>query len=492
MQGVELQVGSSYRSLAYTAGNNKGHEQELQDQALNPQEHHEVGGVPSKKKRRVGDRRLLAAAAAPAASLTLQEEEVRLSDELFDSYGLEEMHDVESGVEGHGLSLGVGEKSNNGELHENGGGTVQGWAPPGLGVCQLWAQQASLLKRKKTSPVGLGVSASFFSSSPSPASPSAEPPLSSSAGKRQAAAVGFSVDDAVPVSRDDKAKLVGGYLGSARPGYGDKTRKPVWWAAEVPWRKGVSISQMNNATLHKLVVAVKAHQRQERREALASGNGFVPDSGLLVCAPKTKKEMSRLIRSIQGRRLQYGKDGKRPPWWPADAPWDSDRPLSTMKHGEVTSIFKAMIREGLLFDTDSGSSSSSSSSSSFSSSSFSSPPSSDSDSGKNDSLEGHQDLLLDQSGNDNVVNGEVAWEERPNHHRSGRSGFLGGDTDGGGSLERPASLLAMAETHGHLMPEAASFLPQQQQQQVVAGETSPNMFSVGYDMAEAEISLGDL
>lgn len=59
--------------------------------------------------------------------------------------------------------------------------------------------------------------------------------------------------------------------------------------------------QMNNATLHKLVVAVKAHQRQERREALASGNGFVPDSGLLVCAPKTKKDMSRLIRSIQGQ-----------------------------------------------------------------------------------------------------------------------------------------------------------------------------------------------
>ncbi|CAM9815986.1 unnamed protein product [Ectocarpus sp. 12 AP-2014] len=245
---------------------------------------------------------------------------------------------------------------------------------------------------------------------------------------------------------------------------------------------------MNNATLHKLVVAVKAHQRQERREALASGNGFVPDSGLLVCAPKTKKEMSRLIRSIQGRRLQYGKDGKRPPWWPADAPWDSDRPLSTMKHGEVTSIFKAMIREGLLFDTDSGSSSSSSSSSS-----FSSPPSSDSDLGKNDSLEGHYDVLLDKSGNDIIVNGEVGWEERPNHHRSGRSGFLGGDTDGGGSLERPASLLAMAETDGHLMPAAASFLPQQQQQQhVVAGETSPNMFSVDYDMAEAEISLGDL
>lgn len=44
-----------------------------------------------------------------------------------------------------------------------------------------------------------------------------------------------------------------------------------------------------------------------------------------------------------GRRLQYGKSGKCPAWWPtASAPWDSDRPLSTMKHGEVTSIFKAM------------------------------------------------------------------------------------------------------------------------------------------------------
>ncbi|CAM9728641.1 unnamed protein product [Ectocarpus fasciculatus] len=486
MQGVEPQLGSSYRPLACTAGKNKGQEQERQEKTSNPQQQQEEGGVPSKKKRRVGDRRQLAAAPPTSPSTSQEEEEVGLSEELFDTFGLE-VHDAERGVEGHGLSLGVEGESNNGELHENGGGTVQGWAPPGLGVCQLWAQQASLLKRKKTSPVGLGVSASFFSSSsPSPSSSSAEPPLSSSAGKRQATAVGFGVDDAVPVSRDDKAKLVGGYLGSSRPGYGDKTRKPVWWAAEVPWRKGVSISQMNNATLHKLVVAVKAHQRQERREALASGTGFVPDSGLLVCAPKTKKEMSRLIRSIQGRRLQYGKDGKRPPWWPADAPWDSDRPLSTMKHGEVTSIFKAMIREGLLFDTDSGGSSSSSSSSS-----LSSPPSSDSDSGKNDSCEGHQDLLLDKSGNDNVLNGETVWEERLTNHRSGRSGVWGVDMDGGGSLERPASLLAMAETRGHLVPTAASF-PPQQQQHVVAGEMSPGMFSVGYDMAGTEINLADL
>lgn len=79
-----------------------------------------------------------------------EEEEVGLSDELFDIYGLEEVHDAESGVEGNGLSLEVAGESNNGELHENGGGTVQGWAPPGLGVCQLWAQQASLLKRKKS------------------------------------------------------------------------------------------------------------------------------------------------------------------------------------------------------------------------------------------------------------------------------------------------------------------------------------------------------
>lgn len=43
-----------------------------------------------------------------------------------------------------------------------------------------------------------------------------------------------------------------------------------------------------------------------------------------------------------GRRLEYGKEGKRPPWWPEDCPWDIHKPLSTMKHGEVTSVFKAM------------------------------------------------------------------------------------------------------------------------------------------------------
>lgn len=59
-------------------------------------------------------------------------------------------------------------------------------------------------------------------------------------------------------------------------------------------------TQMNNATLHTLVVAVKAHQRKERHQALADGADKLPD-GLLVCAPKTKKEMSRLIRSIQGQ-----------------------------------------------------------------------------------------------------------------------------------------------------------------------------------------------
>ena len=58
---------------------------------------------------------------------------------------------------------------------------------------------------------------------------------------------------------------------------------------------------MNNATLHTLVLAVKAHQRQERRQALASG-AELPD-GLFAFTPKTKKEMSRLIRSIQGRSI---------------------------------------------------------------------------------------------------------------------------------------------------------------------------------------------
>lgn len=42
--------------------------------------------------------------------------------------------------------------------HGNGGGggmLSQGWAPPGLGVCQLWAQQASSLKKKhKTGEIG--------------------------------------------------------------------------------------------------------------------------------------------------------------------------------------------------------------------------------------------------------------------------------------------------------------------------------------------------
>lgn len=51
--------------------------------------------------------------------------------------------------------------------------------------------------------------------------------------------------------------------------------------------------------------------------------------GLCACVPA-------------GRRLEYGKEGKRPPWWPEDCPWDIHKPLSTMKHGEVTSVFKAM------------------------------------------------------------------------------------------------------------------------------------------------------
>ena len=67
--------------------------------------------------------------------------------------------------------------------------------------------------------------------------------------------------------------------------------------------------QMNNATLHTLVLAVKAHQRKERRQALASGVEL-PD-GLFAFTPKTKKEMSRLIRSIQGNYHVT--------WW-ADSP----------------------------------------------------------------------------------------------------------------------------------------------------------------------------
>lgn len=66
--------------------------------------------------------------------------------------------------------------------------------------------------------------------------------------------------------------------------------------------KLVAFAQMNNATLHTLVLAVKAHQRQERRRAVASGAGR-PD-GLVACiihTPKTKKEMSHLIRSHQGQ-----------------------------------------------------------------------------------------------------------------------------------------------------------------------------------------------
>lgn len=44
-------------------------------------------------------------------------------------------------------SEGLSEKTNGHDEAES--GKLQGWAPPGLGVCQLWAQQASSLKRKK-------------------------------------------------------------------------------------------------------------------------------------------------------------------------------------------------------------------------------------------------------------------------------------------------------------------------------------------------------
>lgn len=37
----------------------------------------------------------------------------------------------------------------NGRGEADSGGKLRGWAPPGLGVCQLWAQQASSLKKKK-------------------------------------------------------------------------------------------------------------------------------------------------------------------------------------------------------------------------------------------------------------------------------------------------------------------------------------------------------
>eukprot|EP00903_Cladosiphon_okamuranus_P007216 g7004.t1 len=239
-------------------------------------------------------------------------------------------------------SSGVANNSNGND--EAGSGKLQGWAPPGLGVCQLWAQQASSLKRKK----GALASTSF---PPLPFSDASSLPAYTERQRHRASvAVGFGIDDAVPPTREDKAKLVGGYLGTSRPGYGDASRTPVWWPEEVPWLKGVSISQMNNATLHTLVLAVKSHQRQERRQALATG-AELPD-GLFAFTPKTKKEMSRLIRSIQGRRLEYGKEGKRPAWWPKNCPWDNHKPLSTMKHAEVTSVFKAMVREGLLSDAD--------------------------------------------------------------------------------------------------------------------------------------------
>lgn len=73
------------------------------------------------------------------------------------------------------------------------------------------------------------------------------------------------------------------------------------WLASFPPSLSIPAAQMNNATLHALVLAVKAHQRQERRQALASG-AELPDS-LFAFTPKTKKEMSRRIRSIQGRSI---------------------------------------------------------------------------------------------------------------------------------------------------------------------------------------------
>lgn len=67
-------------------------------------------------------------------------------------------------------------------------------------------------------------------------------------------AVGFGIEDAVPATREDKAKLVGGYLGTSRPGYGDTSRTPVWWPTEVPWLKGVSISQVSVAVIIRCVL----------------------------------------------------------------------------------------------------------------------------------------------------------------------------------------------------------------------------------------------
>ncbi|CAN0186090.1 unnamed protein product, partial [Hapterophycus canaliculatus] len=177
-------------------------------------------------------------------------------------------------------------------------------------------------------------SASASASSPTLSSPSAASSSSTSGSGltkgTASVAVGFGVDDPVPASREEKAKLVGGYLGTSRPGYGNEAMKRDWWPAEVPWLKGMSISQMNNATLHTLVVAVKAHQRKARHQALASGAEKLPD-GLLVCAPKTKKEMSRLIRSIQGRASSRRQQCRCSS---LAYPWDAARILGVFKKGE--------------------------------------------------------------------------------------------------------------------------------------------------------------
>lgn len=67
----------------------------------------------------------------------------------------------------------------------------------------------------------------------------------------------FGIDDPVPATREDKARLVGGYLGSSRPGYGDASRTPVWWPEEVPWLKGVSISQVRRLSRARERVCVR-------------------------------------------------------------------------------------------------------------------------------------------------------------------------------------------------------------------------------------------
>lgn len=95
-----------------------------------------------------------------------------------------------------------------------------------------------------THPPSVSSSSTTTTSSSSPSSPSSAG-RSGLAARAATVAVGFGVDDPVPASREEKAKLVGGYLGTSRPGYGNEALKREWWPAEVPWLKGMSISQVS-------------------------------------------------------------------------------------------------------------------------------------------------------------------------------------------------------------------------------------------------------